>query len=363
MTAQRMDVAFYPSRLRSDSFTVVARLTGDVAAIETLMLSGLADGLTYVLRILMFGAALFILAWQLALAALIVAPVFWLVTRHFSREIKTASREKFLPADRRPRAGGRHAGPRDRHLAAGPRASHNRRVRCVPRLSGPAAQPDPAPRSTRQHRSRSLGKRREDHRAARRAAARDLRLSDLRSQIALVLQETLIFHGTIRENIAFGSADATDEQVLAAAAAAGAHEFILEQPEGYQTVVGQRGRRLSGGQRQRIAIARAMVRDAPVLILDEPTTGLDAVSSREVLGPLERLMHGRAVLVISHDLGATRDADRIVVIEAGRVHEHGTHAELLRRGDGYARLWDAAGPRAAQEPAIVSAQPLRRAIA
>jgi ATP-binding cassette, subfamily B, bacterial len=148
---------------------------------------------------------------------------------------------------------------------------------------------------------------------------RDLRLADLRAQVALVLQETLVLHGTVRENIAYGRPDATEAEIEAAARAADAHEFIAALPDGYEEIVGQRGRRLSGGQRQRLAIARAMVRDAPVLVLDEPTTGLDAETSARILAPLRRLMAGRATLVISHDPAAVRGADRVVTLAAGRV--------------------------------------------
>src|SRR5439155_3804322 len=126
---------------------------------------------------------------------------------------------------------------------------------------------------------------------------RDVPLHDLRENIAVLLQETLIFHGTIRENIAYGKPGASDAEIEAAARAADAHEFVTEMPEGYDTVIGQKGRRLSGGQRQRIAIARAMIRDAPVLLLDEPTTGLDAESGQRILGPLRRLMAGRTTIV------------------------------------------------------------------
>jgi ATP-binding cassette subfamily B protein len=155
----------------------------------------------------------------------------------------------------------------------------------------------------------------------------------------VLLQETLVFDGTVRENIAYGKLEASEEEIVAAAKAADAHGFVEALPEGYDTVVGQKGRLLSDGQRQRVAIARAMIRDAPVLVLDEPTTGLDARSSENVMVPLQRLMEGRTTIVISHNLLTVRDATRIVVLEDGRITERGTHRDLLETNGSYAHLY------------------------
>ncbi|MDH6709440.1 ATP-binding cassette subfamily B protein [Kitasatospora sp. MAA19] len=173
---------------------------------------------------------------------------------------------------------------------------------------------------------------------------RDLGLTDLRDHVSVLLQETLVLHGTVRENIAFGRPGATEQEIVAAARAADAHDFVTGLPEGYDTVVGQRGRLLSGGQRQRLAIARAMIRDAPVLILDEPTTGLDAESGQRILQPLRLLMSGRTTILISHNLLSVRDATQIVFLEHGRVAGLGTHDQLLATSPGYARLQLLHGP-------------------
>jgi ABC-type multidrug transport system fused ATPase/permease subunit len=168
---------------------------------------------------------------------------------------------------------------------------------------------------------------------------RDLELASLRANVAVLLQETLVVHGSVRDNITFARPAASDAEVVRAARAAGAHEFVAALPQGYDTDVGERGRSLSGGQRQRIAIARALIADAPVLVLDEPSTGLDAVAKHALLEPLARLMRDRTTFVISHDLLTTRDADLILVLDGGRVVERGRHDELVARGGTYARLW------------------------
>jgi ATP-binding cassette, subfamily B, bacterial len=168
---------------------------------------------------------------------------------------------------------------------------------------------------------------------------RDLELASLRGNMATVLQETLVFDGTIRDNILWGKPDATGAEVVAAATAADAHEFISALPDGYDTRIGQRGRLLSGGQRQRLAIARAMIRDAPVLLLDEPTTGLDAASTQRILAPMRRLMTGRTTLIISHNLLTVTDADQILFLDRGRITGAGTHYELLFSNPSYAQLY------------------------
>ncbi|MGH7883686.1 MAG: ABC transporter ATP-binding protein [Candidatus Dormibacteraceae bacterium] len=181
---------------------------------------------------------------------------------------------------------------------------------------------------------------------------RQLSLATLRTNLAVVLQETLVFNGTIRENILFGHPDAQRREVRAAARMADAAEFIEALPEGYDTVVGEQGRRLSGGQRQRLAIARAFIRDAPILILDEPTISLDGRSEERVIEPLRRLMEGRTTLVVSHSLFTVREATRVVLLDAGRVVDQGTHPELLQRSPLYASLYPEFEPQEVKAKAV-----------
>jgi subfamily B ATP-binding cassette protein MsbA len=169
---------------------------------------------------------------------------------------------------------------------------------------------------------------------------RTITVKSLRRQLGFVLQETILFRAPIWQNIGYGRPEATREEIEEAAKAANAHEFIAKMPEGYDTMVGERGVTLSGGQRQRIGIARAIVRNAPILILDEPTSGLDANSEAIVFEALQRLMKGRTCIVITHRLATIRTADVIFVLENGHVADHGTHSELLSRGGLYARLHD-----------------------
>jgi ABC-type multidrug transport system fused ATPase/permease subunit len=455
---------------------LISRLTGDVQMIETFVLSGVTDGLAALLRIVFFTGALFVLDWQLALAALVIVPVFALVARSFSRLIKHASREE------RRRAGSLSAVAEQSLSNAALVQSLNRQDSEVARferenegmidaelsatrirglytpivnlvelggvlgvfvlgtiavtqgrlslggllifaayltqLYAPVRELgslanylfraqagaerviellDERPRVVDRPGARALGEVRgeveidtvtfrypgapsdalagvdlsvgpgetlalvgpsgagkstlaklllrfyDPDRGGVRIDGWDLRdvtLESLRDRVSILLQESLILHGTVRENIAFARADASDEEIEAAAHAAGADAFIGELPDGYETEVGERGRRLSGGQRQRVAIARALVADAPVLILDEPSTGLDAEAKAALVGPLRELMRARTTIVISHDLLTTRDADRIAVLDGGRVVELGRHEELLGRGGLYARLWE-----------------------
>ena len=163
-------------------------------------------------------------------------------------------------------------------------------------------------------------------------------LEGIRRQIGFVLQDTVLFRGTVRENIAYGRPDATDAQIVAAAKLANADEFIVRMPDGYDSLIGERGGTLSGGQRQRIGIARALIRNPPILILDEPTAALDPESEKLVMEGLDRLMKGRTVITITHRLHTIRDADTIIVLHDGVVAEQGTHEELLARGGVYADL-------------------------
>jgi ABC-type multidrug transport system fused ATPase/permease subunit len=167
---------------------------------------------------------------------------------------------------------------------------------------------------------------------------REYKIKNLRDQIGYVLQDTILFRGTIAENIAFGKPGATREEIVEAAKMANADEFISRMPLGYDTLVGERGSTLSGGQRQRIGIARVMVRNSPILLLDEPTAALDSESEKLVIDALEKLMKGRTVIAIAHRLSTIRDADKIVVISGGVVAEDGTHEELMARNGIYAGL-------------------------
>ena len=169
---------------------------------------------------------------------------------------------------------------------------------------------------------------------------RDLQLAKLRQAIGFVSQDVFLFHGTVRENITYGSFDASDEQIVEAAKIAEAHDFIMQLADGYDTIVGERGQKLSGGQRQRISIARAVLKDPPVLILDEATSSVDNETEALIQRSLERIAVGRTTIIIAHRLSTVRNADRIFVLERGQLCESGTHDQLLAANGLYASLWN-----------------------
>ena len=185
--------------------------------------------------------------------------------------------------------------------------------------------------------------------------AREFSLGSLRALMGIVSQETVIFNDTVRANIAYGSADKYSAgQVEAAARAANAHAFIAALPEGYDTMLGERGTRLSGGERQRLAIARALLRDPPILILDEATSALDTESERLVQEAIDRLLEGRTVFVIAHRLSTVQHATQILVLDKGRIAERGRHDELLARDGLYRRLYELQFGATEQRPAVTA---------
>jgi subfamily B ATP-binding cassette protein MsbA len=169
---------------------------------------------------------------------------------------------------------------------------------------------------------------------------RDATMGSLRGQIGIVTQQTILFNDTVRNNIAYGDINKSDEEIIAAAKAANAYGFIMKLDQGFNTIIGEQGARLSGGERQRLCIARALLKNAPILILDEATSSLDSEAEMEVQRALENLMAGRTTLVIAHRLSTIKNADRIVVISNGRIVEQGRHDELMECNGDYCRLYD-----------------------
>jgi ATP-binding cassette subfamily B protein len=175
-------------------------------------------------------------------------------------------------------------------------------------------------------------------------------VADYRRHIGLVLQEPFLFFGTIAENIAYGRPDATREEIIAAARAAHAHEFILRLAQGYDSMVGERGQGLSGGERQRISIARALLIDPPILILDEATSSVDSETEKEIQKALDNLVQGRTTIAIAHRLSTLHRADRLVVLDRGQVVEEGNHDDLMARQGAYFRLYEAQARNVDQDP-------------
>jgi len=468
---QNLSMSFFERRKLGD---LLSRLGGDVATIETLVLSGLTSAVSAGLQVIVFGVMLFVVDPLLAIAALTVSPLFWLISRYFSRRLKGIARqarhqvgelssiaEESLSNVALVQAYNGQSALIDRFHAQGAgvvrtslassrlRGLYRPVVELVELLglllvvgvgtwqlsrgaltlgsllvfmayfaqlygplrglgqlgaaalaasagaerivevldAAPDVVDDPRPWPVRRAHGQvslddvSFTYPGQDGPALRRVSftaepgqlvavvgrsgsgkstltklllrfydpssgtvrldgqdIRDLRVADLRDQLALVMQETLILDGTLRENIRWGRPGASDDALDHAVAASDVASIVADLPDGLDAQVGQRGRRLSGGQRQRVALARAIIRDAPVLLLDEPAAGLDPMAQQRVLAPLNRVRQGRTTILVSHDLLATRDADLILVMDRGQIVERGSYDELVSAGGPFQEL-------------------------
>src|SRR5438093_13294 len=358
---QRLDLAFF-NRQRAGQ--IVSRVTTDVSLVRGTVTDALTSLFEDITRLIGLVAVAVYMDWVLALLAVVLFPVAGLPLRYFSKQLRQTGRgmqegigrlnamlHENVQGNRVVKAFGQERSEQERFH------EHNLRLfrlymrqsllRAVPiteLLAGIAVAGiiyyGGASKSTLADLIPRFYDPTEGRITVDGVDLRDLTLASLRAQIAVVTQFTFLFNDSVRTNIAYGDPDRSTEEIIAAARAANAHDFILELPRGYDTHIGDLGVRLSGGQRQRLAIARALLKNAPILILDEATSALDTESEGLVQEALERLMANRTTLVVAHRLSTVRRADRIVVLVRGEIVESGTHDELLARGAEYRKLYE-----------------------